>query len=67
MDFKLSTEYIHLNSLIKICGITLSGGEANQLILTDKVTVNGKIENQKRKKIRSGDQVEINKQTINIH
>jgi ribosome-associated protein len=52
-------EFIHLNQLLKFTGLADSGGDANQLILNGEVLVNEKVVNEKRKKIRAGDQVKI--------
>ncbi|MDF9801168.1 ribosome-associated protein [Catalinimonas alkaloidigena] len=54
---KAGSEYIELNKLLKIMGWAGSGGEANQLIESGFVQVNGSEETQKRKKLVAGDQV----------
>ncbi|MFH1120430.1 MAG: RNA-binding S4 domain-containing protein [Bacteroidota bacterium] len=43
-----------------------TGGEANQCITEGRVEVNGATELQKRKKLRVGDHIEFNGQTILI-
>ena len=58
MEFELhGSDYIELNSLMKIAGMVGTGGEANIHITGGEVLVNGQVETQKRKKIRSGDRV----------
>jgi ribosome-associated protein len=57
--FKLKEgeEYIALKDLIKLLGWAGTGGEAMSRIDNHEIKVNGKIETQRRKKIRSGDVV----------
>ena len=59
-------EYIELNKLLKIEGLVATGGEANQLIEDGLVKVNGAVETQKRKKLRVGDKVLFEGETIVI-
>ena len=56
-NFKLKEgeEYIELKNLIKILGWVGTGGEAKFRIDNQEIKVNGEIETQRRKKIRSGD------------
>lgn len=56
-NFKLKEgeEYIELKNLIKLLGWVDTGGEAKVRIDNQEIKVNGKIETQKRKKIRRGD------------
>ena len=67
MKFELlGKEYIELNRLLKLLRLVGSGGEANQCIMNGEVEVNENIELQKRKKIRIGDKVNFNHNSINI-
>ncbi len=59
-------DFIELNKLLKITNLASSGGEANQLITEGYVSVNGLIEKQKRKKLRKGDVVEIDGNTVEV-
>ncbi len=59
-------DFIELNKLLKITQLASSGGEANQLITEGHIMVNGQLEKQKRKKIRHGDLVEFNGQTVKV-
>lgn len=61
---KINTEYIKLDQLIKWAGITGSGVEAKELVLSGQVRVNGQPENRRGKKIRPGDKVEVLENTI---
>lgn len=59
-------DFIHLNQLLKFTGIADSGGDANQLILNGEILVNGSTANEKRKKIRAGDQLQCGDITVNV-
>lgn len=54
-----AAEYIPLDKLLKLVGAVGSGGEAHRSIEEGLVMVNGTQEWQKRKKIRTGDVVDI--------
>jgi len=67
MEFTLEGhDHIPLNNLLKVLNLVETGGEANVRITDREVKVNGQIETQKRKKLRPGDVVEFQKQTITI-
>jgi ribosome-associated protein len=55
-----------LNQLIKAMGWVENGGDANAMIDTGNVKVNGEVELRKRNKIMKGFKVEFNKQTVVI-
>lgn len=59
--FKLKEgeEYIELNNLLKRFGWIASGGEAKILIKEGEVRVNNEVEIRVRKKMRSGDTVQL--------
>jgi ribosome-associated protein len=59
-------EYIALNQLLKMLGLVETGGEANIRVDDGEVMVNGAVELQRRKKLRSGDKVVFHDQTILI-
>jgi ribosome-associated protein len=59
-------EYIPLNQLLKLLNLTESGGDANQVIVSGQVKVNGATELQKRKKLFPGDRVLYRGQEISI-
>jgi ribosome-associated protein len=52
-------EFIELNSLLKIMGLSASGGAAKVLISEGRVSVDGNLEFRKRCKIRKGQIVEF--------
>lgn len=57
-------EYIELHSLLKVTGHCESGGIAKLLVADGLVKVDGEIELRKRRKIRSGQTVEIHGRQI---
>jgi ribosome-associated protein len=58
-NFKLKDgeTFIELKNLIKLLGWVGTGGEAITRIDNQEVSVNGEVETQRRKKVRSGDRV----------
>ena len=57
-------EPIELSQLLKFSGLTGTGGEAKRMIMEGEVFLNGRVETQKGKKIRSGDRVRFGQETI---
>ena len=51
----IQTEYIKLDSLLKLSGLVLTGGEAKELIQDGNVLVNGEVCTMRGKKLRAGD------------
>ena len=67
IEFSLDgNEFIQLNALLKLTDIAESGGQANQIITEEYVSVNGELETAKRKKIRPGDIVEVFEEKIQV-
>ena len=60
----IRAEPIELCQLLKFAGLAESGGDAKHLISQGKVSLNGAVETQKRKKVRSGDRVTFGLETI---
>jgi ribosome-associated protein len=56
---KITTEYIKLDQFLKFAGAISSGSDAKFLIQEGKIKVNGEIATQRGKKLRSGDQIEV--------
>ncbi len=54
---EISTEYIKLDSFLKLCNAVSSGGEAKLLIQDGYAQVNGETCTMRGKKLRHGDQV----------
>ncbi|MBQ4515671.1 MAG: RNA-binding S4 domain-containing protein [Clostridia bacterium] len=57
MNIKITTEYIKLDQLLKFSGLSFSGADAKELILSGVVSVNGEICTMRGRKIRPGDEV----------
>ena len=56
---KISTPFIKLDSLLKFAGAAETGAMAKELILEEKVKVNGEICTARGKKIKGGDTVSL--------
>lgn len=56
---KITKEPIELYKILKFEGIVSSGGEAKSIISNGQVLVNDRVETRKRKKIVSGDTIEL--------
>lgn len=56
---KIETEYIRLDSFLKMCDVVQSGGHAKMVIQEGDVKVNGEVCLMRGKKLRSGDKVEF--------
>lgn len=65
-DFPLHGEFIELNVLLKLMGLASSGGEAKAMITQGAVHVDQQIETRIRRKLRAGDVVQLNNETIRI-
>ncbi|EGJ27251.1 S4 domain-containing protein YaaA [Streptococcus porcinus] len=65
MDYKLFTEFITLQALLKEVGIIQSGGAIKSFLSETTVLFNGQDEKRRGKKLRVGDSIEIpSRQTI---
>ena len=53
----IHTEFIKLDSLLKLAGLVETGGEAKLLIQNGQVEVNGEVCTMRGKKLRPGDVV----------
>lgn len=51
---EITTEYIKLDSFLKLCGVSQSGGAAKELVTEGKILVNGEICTQRGRKLRDG-------------
>ena len=63
---KLRDEYIKLGHALKAAGLAESGVDAKHAVEEGLVKVNGQTEYQRGKKLRDGDVVEFNGETIRI-
>ena len=63
---KLREDYIKLSQALKAAGLAEFGADAKYAILDGKVKVNGETEYQRGKKLKNGDMVAYDGQTIRI-
>ena len=66
MDFKLRSEFIELDNVLKALQLVASGAEARQHIQAGLVKVNGQAESRIRRKLHAGDSVEFGEYNISI-
>lgn len=66
IETKINTEFIKLDSLLKFSGLTDTGGFAKELIQGGKVKVNGEVCTMRGKKIRSGDEISVDKYVVKV-
>lgn len=66
MEFRLESEFVELDNMLKALKLVGSGTEAKEQIQSGRVKVNGVIESRVRRKLRLGDIVEFNGKNINI-
>lgn len=62
----IHTEFIKLDSLLKLAGLVETGGEAKLLIQNGQVEVNGEVCIMRGKKLRPGDTVTLDGRTVAI-
>ena len=62
----IHTEFIKLDSLLKLAGLVETGGEAKLLIQNGQVEVNGEVCTMRGKKLRAGDTVTLDGRTVTI-
>ena len=66
MEVSIITEFIKLDSLLKLAGLVYTGGEAKEVIQAGQVLYNGEVCTQRGKKVREGDTVQYNNQTVKV-
>lgn len=66
MEFKLKTEFIELDNLLKALELVANGAEAKLQIQAGLVKVNGIVESRVRRKLRWGDLVEFGESKVVI-
>lgn len=59
MTICITTDYIKLDSFLKMANLVGSGGEAKIIIGDGLVSVNGEIENRRGRKLYPGDRIEL--------
>ena len=65
-EYHITTEYIELNQLLKLCGLADSGGAGGALVSEGNVQVDGQPELRKRCKIRPGQVVQLGDAQIKV-
>ena len=63
---EITTEYIKLQDLLKLAGLTYTGGEAKVMVQEGLVTVNGEVCTMRGRKIRPGDTVEFEGKKLEV-
>ncbi|MFL0800252.1 MAG: RNA-binding S4 domain-containing protein [Agarilytica sp.] len=63
---EISKEPVELYKILKFEGLAASGAEAKLVIAEGRVSLNGAVETQKRKKVVSGDVLEFNGEKFTI-
>ncbi|WFA08320.1 RNA-binding S4 domain-containing protein [Tissierella sp. Yu-01] len=58
-EISITTDFIKLDSFLKLAGVAQTGGQAKMIIADEMVKVNGEIVVQRGKKIRKNDIIEI--------
>ncbi|RKD19546.1 RNA-binding protein [Pelobium manganitolerans] len=66
IKFTLEGDFIQLIQLLKATDLVSSGGEAQTVVTNGLVKYNGTVDYRKRLKVKKGDKVEFNGQTISI-
>ena len=63
---KLKTAYIKLHALLKFAALVASGGEAKEVVGAGLVSVNGEVCTMRGRKLRAGDTVGFEGETVEI-
>src|ERR1700744_3654581 len=66
IQFKVEGEFIPLIQLLKATNLVQTGGEAQIVVSEGLVMYNGHVDYRKRLKVRPGDTVEFEKNTITV-
>lgn len=59
IEVKIKSDFIKLDSLLKYAGVVETGGIGKEIILEERIKVNGEVCTMRGKKIRPGDKVQI--------
>lgn len=62
----IHTEFIRLDALLKLSALASTGGQAKAMIQNGEVLVNGERCTMRGKKIRHGDTVQANGETVTV-
>lgn len=59
-EIKITTDFIKLDSFLKLSGVCSTGGHAKIVITGGEVTVNGSVCTMRGKKLHPGDEIAFN-------
>ncbi len=65
-QIQIDTEFIRLDSLLKLSGGAVTGGQAKVVIQSGQVLVNGEVCTMRGKKMRPGDTAQIGELLIEV-
>ncbi len=65
-EINIHTEFIKLDSLLKLSGVAETGGDAKLMIQHEMIKVNGEICTMRGKKLRHGDIVTVISENIEL-
>ncbi|MBC8536468.1 RNA-binding S4 domain-containing protein [Feifania hominis] len=63
-EIAITTAFIKLDALLKFAGLTMTGGEAKELVQSGEVLVDGGVCTQRGRKITPGMEVTVGEQTL---
>jgi ribosome-associated protein len=66
MNFEIATEYIKLDSFLKVVNAVSSGGEAKIIIAEGQVQVNGEVELRRGRKLYPNDRVCLGNKVFSV-
>jgi|APGre2960657444_1045066.scaffolds.fasta_scaffold75532_2 ribosome-associated protein len=66
IKFQLKEEFIPLIQLLKYTNIAESGAHASEMVVDGSVYCNGQVETRKRYKVKSGDIIVFENETIEV-
>ena len=66
IEFKLEGDHIPMIQLLKATNLVQTGGEAQIVVSEGLVKYNGEVDYRKRLKVRKGDTVEFDNNTITV-
>ncbi len=65
-EIAITTEFIRLDSLLKLTGLVDTGGQGKLLIQQGEVQVNGEVCSQRGKKLYPGDRVRLGTRSFQV-
>ncbi|MBR2338842.1 MAG: RNA-binding S4 domain-containing protein [Clostridia bacterium] len=66
MTQTITTEFIRLDALLKLCALAETGGHAKSMIQNGEVLVNGEVCTMRGKKMRPGDTATVGDTTVTV-